>query len=77
MPCVLVTLIAVRRFHWGMYGSHALCVCMCVVMPRYTTACAKSSVEELAMTVCRRCWSIQQTLNLNTLYISFFLDIRK
>jgi len=55
MQCVLVTHSTVCRFDWGMYGmSHSLCVhvhCSATLV----SACAKSSVEELAMAVCCRC----------------------
>ena len=55
MYCVLVTHSAVCRFHWGMYGmSRSLCM-HAHRSAMLTLACAKSSVEELAMTVCCRC----------------------
>ena len=51
MRCVLVTHSAVCRFHCGMYGmSHSLCVHV-RRSALFTPACAKSSMEELAMTV--------------------------
>ena len=63
MQCVLVTHSAVCRFHWGMYSmSHSLCVHVHRAAT-LTPACAELSVEELAVTMCCRCWSTRHTLN--------------